>query len=189
MKYEGIELEKKAAFIVADLMAAAAKTAPKACGLDNIVVLVLDGSEKNALADEMRAIAKATGADFFERDAGNVDSSHLVVMIGVRDIPAGLENCGFCGFLNCSETKKSGGKCAFNITDLGIAVGSAVSIAANHRIDNRVMFTAGKAALNLGFFSDDVKTCYGIPLSTGSKSIFYDRGIVPVLAKQAEKQS
>ena len=187
MKYEGIDLEKKAAYAIADLMVLAAKTAPKGCGLDNVTALVLDGKEKDALSLEMRKIAKETGADFFERDAGNVDASHLVVMIGVRDNPIGLHNCGFCGFKDCAEMKEAGGKCAFNITDLGIAVGSAVSVAADHRIDNRVFFTAGKAALRLKIFSDDVKTCYGIPLSSGSKSIFFDRGIIPVLAKQNEK--
>ena len=188
MKHEGIELEKKAAFAIADLMVLAAKTAPKGCGVDNIVTLVLDGKEKGALSDEMRKIAKATGTAFFERDAENVDNSHLVVLIGAKDIPVGL-NCGLCGFENCAGLEKSGGKCAFNITDLGIAVGSAVSVAANHRIDNRVMYTVGKAALNLKIFAeaDGVKICYGIPLSSSSKSIFFDRGAVSALAQQKAK--
>ena len=185
MKYESIEFEKKAAFAVAELMMLAAKTAPKGCGCDNVVTLALDGEEKGLLTDEMRKIAKATGADFFERDAGNVDDSHIVVLIGVKDIPIGL-NCGFCGFENCAGLKKAGGKCAFNITDLGIAVGSAVSVAANHRIDNRVMFSAGKAALNLKFFGGNVKTCYGIPLSSSSKSIFFDRGAISAIAASDE---
>jgi uncharacterized ferredoxin-like protein len=184
MKYESFDLEKRAAFAIADLMVLASKTAPKACGLDNVETLVLDGKEKDALSSEMRKIAKDTGADFFERDAGNVDNSHLVVLIGVKDSPVGLTNCGFCGFEDCVQMKKAGGKCTLNITDLGIAAGSAVSVAANHRADNRIMFSAGKAALNLKFFHDDVKTCYGIPLSSSSKSIFFDRGIVSVLAKQ-----
>ena len=187
MKYEGFEFEKKAAYTVAELMILAAKTAPKGCGLDNVEALILDREEKDALSAEMRKIAKETGADFFERDAGNVDNSYLIVMIGVRNSPTGLANCGLCGFKDCAEMNKAGGRCAFNITDLGIAVGSAVSVAADHRIDNRVMFSAGKAALRLNVFKDDVKICYGIPLSSGSKSIFFDRGITPVLAKQNEK--
>jgi len=187
MRYEGIELEKRAAYAVADMMVLAAKTAPKGCGLDNVVSLVLDGKEKDALSEEMRKIANETGADFFERDAGNVDDSYLVVMIGVKDVPNGLHNCSFCGFKDCAAMKKAGGKCTFNISDLGIAVGSAVSVAADHRIDNRILFTAGKAALRLKFFADEIKTCYGIPLSSSSKSVFFDRGIIPVLAKQNEK--
>jgi len=187
MIYEGTDLEKKAAYAVADLMVLAAKTAPKGCGLDNVVSLVLDGKEKDVLADEMRKISKETGSDFYERDAGNVDNSHLIVLIGVRNSPIGLKNCSLCGFADCQEMQMVGGRCAFNITDLGIAVGSAVSVAADHRIDNRIMFTAGKAAKRLNFFSDDVKTCFGIPLSSSSKSIFFDRGIVPVLEKQKEE--
>ena len=186
MKYEGMELEKRAASAIAELMVLAAKTAPKGCGVDNIAALVLDGAEKDALTAEMRRIAKDTGTDFFERDAGNVDGSHFVVLVGARDNPVGL-NCGLCGFKNCAGVKQAGGRCAFNITDLGIAVGSAVSVAADHRIDNRVMFSAGKAALNLKFFSDDIKICFGIPLASSSKSIFFDRGLVSVLEKQKEK--
>jgi len=187
MKYESIDLEKKAAYTIAELMSLAAKTAPKGCGADNIVTLALDGKEKDALTEEMRKIAKATGADFFERDAGNVDESHVLVLVGVKDVPIGL-NCGLCGFGDCAGLQKAGGRCAFNITDLGIAVGSAVSIAADHRIDNRVMFSAGKAAFNLKFFGENVKICYGIPLSSGSKSIFFDRDSVSILARQKEKE-
>ena len=178
MKYEGTELEKKAAFAVADLVALAAKTSPKGRGQDDIAVLVLDGKEKDAVANEMRKIAKDTGEGFFERDAANLDNSHLVIFIGVKDMPLGLAYCGCCGFKNCAENKKAGGKCAINLTDLGIALGSAVSVAAGHRIDNRIMLSAGRAALNLKIFPENVKTCFGIPLSSSSKSIFFDRAPV-----------
>ena len=40
---------------------------------------------------------------------------------------------------------------------------------------HRVMFSAGKAALNLGILGNNVNVVYGIPLYTGSKSIFRDR--------------
>ena len=75
---------------------------------------------------------------------------------------------------------EAGANCAFNITDLGIAIGSAVSVAADNRIDNRILFSAGKAAVRSGFMSETVRGCYGIPLATASKSVFYDR------AEQAE---
>jgi uncharacterized ferredoxin-like protein len=175
MIYKSEEAEKKAALSVATLMLAAAKTAPKGCGADNVVALALDGKEKGALSSHMRDIAKETGAAFFDRDANNVDRSHVVVLIGVRHNPLLLENCGLCGFKTCGEAKTAGASCAFNITDLGIAVGSAVSIAADNRMDNRIMFSAGKAALRLNCFSESVRVCYGIPLSTGSKSVFFDR--------------
>jgi len=167
--------EKRAAFAVADLMAAAAKTAPKGSGADNVEILILAGADKDALALQMREIAVEIHAEFFDRDAGNVDQSHCVVLIGVHDNPLLLDDCGFCGFPDCGAARAAGANCAFNLTDLGIAVGSAVSVAADHRIDNRVFYSAGKAALRMQWFPPDVKVCYGIPLSTGSKSIFFDR--------------
>jgi uncharacterized ferredoxin-like protein len=66
--------------------------------------------------------------------------------------------------------------CVFNTGDLGIAIGSAVSIAADHRVDNRVMYSVGQAVLEMGLFPPEVKIAYGIPLSATSKSPFFDRG-------------
>jgi len=45
----------------------------------------------------------------------------------------------------------------------------------DHRIDNRVLFSAGMAAMNLKLFSDNVKMCFAIWLSTSGKNIFFDR--------------
>ncbi len=165
----------EAAIQTARLMASAAISAPKASGKDNVQSFVLTGEEKAALADHMRDIAKETGAEFFQRDAGNVDASEAVVVIGVKNVPFGLEHCGYCGFENCSQMAKAGAGCALTVTDLGIAVGSAVSIAADHRMDNRVMFSAGQAALRMGFFDPKVRVSYGIPISVTSKSIYFDR--------------
>ncbi|QAT41757.1 ferredoxin domain-containing protein [Aminipila luticellarii] len=175
MKCTSTDAEKRAAFAVADLMAAAARTAPKGCGVDNIEVVILDGKEKEKLSADMRRIAKETDTEFFNRDADNVDNSHCIILIGVRDNPLGLEQCGSCGFENCGYAKQAGANCAFNITDLGIAIGSAVSIAADNRIDNRVFYSAGKTAVMTEVFPKDVKVAYGIPLSTSAKSIFFDR--------------
>ncbi|MGN0659402.1 MAG: ferredoxin domain-containing protein [Emergencia sp.] len=173
--------ERDAALAVADMMAAAARTAPKGSGRDKVVTLILTGEDKQALADEMLRAAEEYGEAFIERDAHNVENSHCVVVIGVRGEPFGLANCGMCGFENCGKMKKAGANCAFNITDLGIAVGSAVSVAADHRIDNRVMYSAGRGAVRMGIFPEDVRVCYGIPLYTGAKSIYFDRGPGSVL--------
>ncbi len=180
MIYIGTDVEKEAAMTVAKLMAAAAKTAPKGCGVDNVEVLILDGADKDRLSDAMRGIGEEPGQDFFKRDAENVDVSHCILLIGVKNSPIGLEGCSYCGFKSCAEMAKAGANCAFNVTDLGIAVGSAVSVAADNRIDNRVLFSAGKAAVRFGFMPKNVRVCYGIPLATASKSVFYDR------AEQAE---
>ena len=178
MRYENPEMEKRALYAVADLMVLAARTAPKGRGMDNIITFVIDGAEKDALSAEMRKIGEKTGADFFIRDARNIDNSEFVVFVGVKTNPVGLENCSFCGFENCGATMKAGGRCAFNMTDLGIALGSAVTVASNHKADNRIMFSAGKAALNLNYLPENVKVCYGIPLSATSKSIYFDRDSV-----------
>jgi uncharacterized ferredoxin-like protein len=84
--------------------------------------------------------------------------------------------CGFCGFADCDVMQEAGGTCSFNSGDLGIAVGSAVATAADLRIDNRVMYTAGKAALELGLLGDDVEIAYGVPLAAKGKNPFFDRG-------------
>ena len=173
--------ERDAALAVADLMAAAARTAPKGSGKDKVVTLILTGEDKVRLAEEMRRAAEEYGEAFIERDALNVENSHCVVLIGVTSQPFGLTNCAMCGFENCGAMKKAGANCAFNITDLGIAIGSAVSVAADHRIDNRVMYSAGRGAVRMGIFPKDVRVCYGIPLYTGAKSIYFDRGAGSVL--------
>jgi uncharacterized ferredoxin-like protein len=62
-----------------------------------------------------------------------------------------------------------------NSVDLGIAIGSAVSVAADHRVDNRVMYTVGKAAIDAKLLGPDVVIAFGIPLSVSSKNPFFDR--------------
>ena len=171
----GQEAETRALQQVAELMCLAARTAPKAKGVDNITSMVLEGDEKAQLTAEMRAIAKETELEFFERDAGNIDAAQVVVLLGTRVEPVGVPACGFCGFKDCDENKKNHGICAFNTGDLGIAVGSAAAVAARHHADNRIMFTAGKAAMRLGLLGPDVRIAYGIPLSGTGKSPFFDR--------------
>ncbi len=175
MIMQSTEIEKRVAMGVAELMVAAARTAPKGCGIDNLELLIIDGAEKESISEELRKITRETGVDFFARDAGNLESSHALVLLGTRIGPIDCPNCGYCGYKDCGENRAHKGICAFNTGDLGIAIGSAVSVAANHRIDNRVLFSAGRAALNLGFFSPAIKVAYGIPLSVSGKSPFFDR--------------
>jgi len=59
------------------------------------------------------------------------------------------------------------------LVNLGIAIGSAVRTASILNIDNRVMFSIGVAARELGLLDADI--VYGIPLSTKSKNIYFDR--------------
>ena len=174
MIYNNDVTENNAIMHVAEFMAAAARTAPKACGVDVIETLVLDGSDKDRLTAAMRGIGQDDGRPFFIRDAGNIDNCLCVVLIGAGVEPRGLD-CALCGKANCDAAKDGGITCALAVHDLGIAVGSAAATAMDHRIDNRVLFTAGMAALKLKLFSDNVKICFGIGLSATGKNIFFDR--------------
>ena len=170
-----MDIEKDAILTVADLMCAAARTAPKGSGKDTIRTAIVTGKEKDDLRDAMIVEARECGEEFIERDAGCVDRSEAVVLIGCIKTPFGYSGCGLCGHNTCADNLKTGGKCAFNITDLGIAVGSAVSIAMDNRIDNRVMYSVGRVARKLNYI-EDMSIIYGIPLSISEKSIFFDRG-------------
>ena len=174
MIYTNELTEKNAAMRCAELMSAAARTAPKACGVDLIKTMTLDGEDKNRLTAAMREIGANSGRPFFVRDAGNVDACHCIILIGAGVKARGL-NCGLCGVENCAAAGKDGIACAMSVNDLGIAVGSAAAMAMDHRIDNRVLFTAGMAALTLKLFSDDVKICFGIGLAATGKNVFFDR--------------
>ena len=169
------ETESRALMQIADLMCAAARTAPKARGIDNLETCLITGEEKKQLSDEMRRIADVDKIPFFEWDANCIDKAPVVVLLGQKIKPLGVPSCGFCGFENCAGCASHQGQCAISTGDLGIAIGSAVGTAALHHADNRVMFSVGKAALNLGIFPAEVKVAYGIPLSISGKSPFADR--------------
>lgn len=172
----GKTVEKKAVIQVAELMAAAARTAPKGCGIDNLEVLILDGEEKDNLAKSMEKYGTEWKIDFMVRDSHNVETADALMLMGAKIHPILLDHCGYCGYKNCGENIKNNGICSFNTGDLGIAIGSAVSVAANHRIDNRTIYTAGKIAMEIGLFPKDVRVAYGILLSVSSKNPFFDRG-------------
>jgi uncharacterized ferredoxin-like protein len=176
MIYSSLESEKAALLDVARLMVSAARTAPKAKGVDTILTMIVDGQEKDALADEMRKISEGGEAfDYFARDADNVDNSEFVVLIAVIDKPVDLTLCSVCGFKDCASAAAAGSPCAFNLSDLGTATGSACAVASLHWVDNRLMYTAGRAAIHIDLFGEKVRQCYGIPISAKGKSIYFDR--------------
>ncbi len=177
MHYDSKFLEEEAVMETARRMCLAARTAPKGKGIDNIITMVLTGEEKSALADRMVDIAQRENIENrsgFVRDAANLRAAQAVVLVGVKTAYTGLPYCMMCGCKNCEEAKNKGVKCAFTFMDLGIALGSAVSVAADNRVDNRLMFTVGKAASEMAYveFKAD---WIGIPLSAGGKNPFFDR--------------
>ncbi len=178
--------EVDAVKIVAGLMALAARTAPKAVGQDSIVCRVVAAKEQEKLAARIDTMGKALGLDFFFVNAEQVRTSDATLLVGVEGKRALGLNCGGCGFLTCAEMIKAGKaaekkrksvyggpNCVFKISDLGIAVGSAVKTASIHNVDNRVMFTAGVAALELGLLKG-CSVAYGIPLKAAGKNPFFD---------------
>ena len=168
--------EETAILAVAQKMCAAARTAPKTRGLDFIQTCILTGTEKDALADEMDRLAPILDYPFLKRDAGNVRDSHAIVLIGTTYQQRGLdEGCQYCNHKNCAECAQQNGVCAYDNIDLGIAAGSAAGVAADARIDNRIIFSAGRAALSLKLMGDRVKVILGIPLSATGKSPYFDR--------------
>jgi len=169
------DIEKRAVERIADQMCVAARTAPKAKGVDNLETLVINGQDIKQLSAEMRRVAEESGMQFFERDANCIDKAALVVLLGQKVKPIGVKPCGYCGYADCAECAQGTGICAISTGDLGIALGSAVNTAALCHADNRVMFSVGKAAINISLFSEEVKIAYGIPLSITGKNFFFDR--------------
>lgn len=171
------DLKKDAVLDVARAMMTAARTAPKAKGVDHLRIAFVNKEGREALVEEMQRMVENKEADsFFLRDALNLESSDGLILIGTSIHPMRLNHCGLCGFKNCDEKDLHiHAPCAFNTGDLGIAVGSAVSIAADNRVDNRVMFSVGMAAKKLSLLKDDVEIIHGIVLSVKGKNIFFDR--------------
>ena len=165
---------------IAKIILTSARTAPKAKGDDEILTGIVEDTE--ALAQEMDSIAEQRGESFafFQRDANNIRNSDCVTLIGLKfQKPLGV-NCTACGF-DCSTILKQpattgdygGPVCSIRAVDLGIAVGSAASKAKDLSVDNRVMYTVGVAARNLGLM--DAQIILGMPLSVKGKNIYFDR--------------
>lgn len=153
-------------------MMIAARTAPKGKGIDIIEVAVVAGEDIRRLSEEMIQIHEETGMKFLLRDADNILEAEAVLIIGTTQQVQGL-NCSHCGFTTCAG-KPDEVPCAINTVDVGIAIGSACSVAADLRVDTRVMFSAGLAAQRLRMLGD-CKCVMAIPISISSKNPFFDR--------------
>ncbi|MDR3350916.1 MAG: DUF2148 domain-containing protein [Prevotellaceae bacterium] len=172
------EQESRSAAIVAaaQQMLAAARTAPKGKGRDTLSMAAAYDGTLAAIADKLDEMGKKLALPFFFRDAKNIRQSQAAVLIGTTIEPLGLQYCGFCGMGNCeNKNKQFEAPCAINTVDLGIAIGSAVSVAARLCVDTRVMFSAGKAAAELGLLGSEVKIAFAIPISCSSKNPYFDR--------------
>ena len=142
MIYNSEDMEMRAALEAAARVCAAARTAPKACGIDHMHTLTLTGTDKDAVADEMERLG---------------------------------EICGYCHFNDCGDCAANNGVCVYDPIDVGIALGSAAATAADCRMDSRILFSAGRAAQQMGLMGEKVKLIYGLPLAVTGKSPFFDR--------------
>ncbi|MCI8482881.1 MAG: hypothetical protein HFH41_00910 [Lachnospiraceae bacterium] len=178
MLYNSNEMEQKGLLATAAKMCVAARTAPKAKGVDYILTLVLTGEEKDLLVEKMETISKrlgeAQGGPWFHRDASNVQNSDALLLVGAKKSFRGVSPCSLCGFENCGACQKAGGVCGHLLLDLGIALSSAAAAAAQDKVDTRMMWSVGKAAEEMHYTEEDA--CWvGIPLSVSGKNIFFDR--------------
>lgn len=170
------EIRKTTVAEVANLMMTAARTAPKGKGRDTLFVALADEAEIMKIASRMDDIARDEALAFFSRDAANLRASDALVLVGTRIQPLAIRYCGYCGLGDCaSKNENPQVPCAFNLIDLGIALGSAASVAARHHVDNRIMYSAGRAALDLGLCGAGITSLLAIPLSIGAKSPYFDR--------------
>lgn len=169
------DIRKSAIKDVAEFMCVAARTAPKTRGQDNLIISILDAQEKARVIAKMEEIGTRENRPSCLRDAGSLKDASVgeIVIIASVKRTVGL-NCGFCGYPSCAELERTKGVCAYNSMDLGIALGSACALAADLRADNRIMFSIGKAVLELGLLQGAVMAV-GIPLSASGKNPFFDR--------------
>lgn len=156
------------------LMLARAKTAPKAKGVDALSYLIIEKEEVEALSQEIERLGIEKDVPFFIRDSKNILNAERVFIIGAKDEIRSIPQCGFCGYENCGHKLKNDGRCVYPLIDLGIAMGSALTMAQLSGIDTRMMYTVGKAALSLGLL-EDCDVAIGIPMSITEKNVFFDR--------------
>ena len=169
------DAEMAAVLAAANQMCAAARTAPKTCGVDKVLTKILTGDDIEKIAVKMEEIGAAVNRPFFARNAESIRSGLAIVLIGIKRHYYAL-NCGYCGHENCAACKEAGTLCLFAPTDLGIAMGSAVAMAADMRIDNRIMYSIGRAIEVMPEYNDGEDAIWmGIPLSVTGKSPFFDR--------------
>jgi len=169
---------------VANEMMTAARTAPKGKGIDIIEVLMVTGETIVELSKAMLDYSVKTGMKFITRDANNILQADAVILIGTKQKTQNL-NCGYCGFDTCAEKMKDV-PCALNTVDVGIAIGSACSTAADHRVDSRVMFSVGRVAQEQNMMPE-CSSIYGIPISGSTKNPFFDRIFTPPPPSESTK--
>ncbi len=183
---------------VAQLMAAAAITAPKSggqlflAGKPNFMETVIadDPATRAGLAAWMRARGKERRERIWFRDAEAAEAVDAILFVGLLPgwYPPNYD-CGACGYATCAEflhhTKTlrresaelefNGPVCNLRDIDLGIAVGSAAKTAAIHSVDCRCQTRVAVAARKTGLIQADHSIA--LSLSITHKAIGFDRAM------------
>ena len=84
MIYNERDTRKEAVCEAAKQIMMAARTAPKGKGVDIIEIATVTGDDLLALAHRMREESEKRDMKFFLRDAGNIEQSDAVILIGTR---------------------------------------------------------------------------------------------------------
>jgi len=175
------QVKKDSLMEVAKEIALSARTAPKARGMDDVIIAILSDEEREEVARKLEELASERSIWWFKRDADNVRNSSVVIVFGVKGSKPRELNCGACGFKDCADFRRAergggdfvGPSCVYPLVDLGIALGSAVKLASILGVDNRIMYTIGLAVKKLNLVDADF--VLGLPLSASGKSIYFDR--------------
>lgn len=139
-------------------------------------VLLLDDEEKMAKllkkAEELGE-KEGTSKSIFKRDAQTIRRNNCRILLFYTENEPLELNCGYCT-KNCDAAKKGEVFCAFSLIDLGISIGSSVQLLGELGLDNRVQYTLGRAARELGLVPEK-SACLAVPVSLSSKNPFFDR--------------
>ncbi|MDR3102296.1 MAG: DUF2148 domain-containing protein [Methanocalculaceae archaeon] len=151
-------------------------------GSDIIEIQILGPDQLEVLATKMEEISNSAGMKFF-RDTENVRESGACLLTDADEAwPTLGLNCGGCRPCNLraemriavdgapTNTLYKGSIYALRSTDLGITVGSDVKTVSTLNIDNRIRFSAGTAAIALGFLPDSTIS-FAIPLFVSEKAL------------------
>ena len=177
------EGEKQGILQAAKLMLVSARTAPKSAGVDDLILAVVYGKEKDEIAAEMDKIADERKLKGFKRDGKNLRDSEATLLIGIKGSKSIGLNCGACGYKRCEEFNKAkkkqgldfaGPTCLFKALDMGIALSSAAKTASLLNVDNRITYRIGTAAKRLKLLPK-AHVIMGVPISASGKSIYFDR--------------
>ncbi|GAB4388175.1 MAG: DUF2148 domain-containing protein [Thermodesulfovibrionales bacterium] len=177
---------KEVAEMAVKLMAASARTAPKAGGKDFLAVVAITRDEDlKKIADAMKEYApRSSNEAYWLRDASNIENSQALLLVGLDEPVTAGYDCGGRGYPTCAEFSNgrelkekemgyTGPHCAMRMIDIGVALSSAAKTAGLLNVDNRVQQRVGAAARALGLIKGQV--VLGVPISITGKSVYFDR--------------